>query len=157
MALELVAATGCLTRRQPSDAERTDAGTAAAAALAIGKLDAGQAAVSIGGHVVALEGSEGTDAMLARVKQLRESKRIGSRGRVGVLAKFSKPQQDLRVDMPAVGPRTVDAVVQAGLAGIFVEAHKVMLVERLEIISRADKAGLFVAAGTAPPSGETSQ
>jgi DUF1009 family protein len=150
VARNLVAEAGCLTRRQPNDKERADALAAAAAAEAIGRLDAGQAAVSVGGHIVALEGSEGTDAMLARVKQLRESKRIGWRGRSGVLAKFSKPQQDLRVDMPAIGPRTVDAVAEAGLAGIFVEAGKVMLVERPEIVSRADKAGIFVLAGGAP-------
>jgi DUF1009 family protein len=149
VAHELVAESGCLTRTQPSDAGRRDAAVAAEAAQAIGRLDAGQAAVAVGGHVVALEGSEGTDAMLARVKQLRESKRIGWRGHAGVLAKFAKPQQDLRVDMPAIGPRTVDAVADAGLAGIFVEAGKVMLVERPEIIARADKAGIFVLAGAA--------
>lgn len=150
IATDLVAGVGCLTRKRSSDIDHTDAVAAAEAAHAIGRLDAGQAAVAIGGHIVALEGSEGTDAMLARVKQLRESKRIGWRGRAGVLAKFSKPQQDLRVDMPAIGPRTVDAVAEAGLAGIFVEAGRVMLVQRPEIIARADEAGIFVVAGAAP-------
>ena len=154
IARELVADPGCLTRRQPSDKDRADALSAAKAAEAIGRLDAGQAAVSVGGHVVALEGSEGTDAMLARVRDLREAKRISWRGRAGALAKCSKPQQDLRIDMPAIGPRTVDGVAEAGLAGIFIEAGKVMLVDRSEIIARADAAGLFILADTlAPPDG----
>ena len=150
VARDLVADPGCLTQHRPSMNDQADAIAAAAAAEAIGQLDAGQAAVSVGGHIVALEASEGTDAMLARVLDLREAKRISWRGRAGVLAKCAKPQQDLRIDMPAIGPRTIDGVAEAGLAGIFVEAGKVMLADRDAIIARADAAGLFILADALP-------
>jgi DUF1009 family protein len=61
-----------------------------------------------------------------------------------VLAKCAKPQQDLRVDMPTIGPRTVDRAAAAGLAGIAVEAGRVMIVERDAAVRRADEAGLFI-------------
>jgi DUF1009 family protein len=61
-----------------------------------------------------------------------------------VLAKCAKPQQDLRVDMPAIGPATIDAVAAAGLAGIAIEAGRVMIIERAETLARADRAGIFV-------------
>jgi DUF1009 family protein len=65
-------------------------------------------------------------------------------GRAGVLGKCPKPQQDLRVDMPTIGPRTVEAAIEAGLAGIAVDAGRVMIVDRATVIRRADAEGLFV-------------
>jgi DUF1009 family protein len=144
IAPELVADANPLTRQTPSKSDREDIALAMRAALAIGDLDAGQGAVSVEGHVVALEGAEGTDAMLARVAELRAAGRISSKGRAGVLAKCAKPQQDLRVDMPTIGPRTVDRAAAAGLAGIAVEAGRVMIVERDAAVRRADEAGLFI-------------
>jgi DUF1009 family protein len=61
-----------------------------------------------------------------------------------VLGKCAKPQQDLRVDMPTIGTRTVEAAISLGLAGIAVEAGRVMIVDRVEAIRRADAAGVFV-------------
>ncbi len=107
------------------------------AALAIGRLDIGQGAVAVGGRVVALEAAEGTDAMLARVEHLREIGRIRWRDRAGVLAKRAKPQQDLRVDLPTIGPMTVDAVAAAGLRGIVIEAGRVLLADRETLVERA--------------------
>ena len=65
-------------------------------------------------------------------------------GRAGVLAKCPRPQQDLRVDMPTIGVKTVDAAIGLDLAGIVVEAGRVMIVDRAEAIRRADAAGLFI-------------
>lgn len=123
-----------------------DARTAMEAAGAIGRLDIGQGAVALDRRVVALEAAEGTDAMLRRVGELRANGRLRWRGRKGVLAKRAKPQQDLRVDMPAIGPRTVDAAAEAGLAGIVIEAGRVMIAERDETVKRADATGTFILA-----------
>jgi DUF1009 family protein len=152
IARDLVAEPGCLTRHQPSRDDRDSIGEAARAALTIGRLDAGQAAVSVGRHVIALEGVEGTDAMLERVKTLHENGRARWKGRAGALAKWSKPQQDLRVDLPTIGPRTVERVAAAGLAGVAIEARRVMILDRAETIEAADAAGLFIVAeaGIAP-------
>ncbi len=152
IARALVAEPGVLTRRRPTERDREDIRLAMEAAETIGRLDVGQAAVSVGAHVVALEGAEGTDAMLDRVRSLREVGRVNARGRVGVVAKHSKPQQDLRVDMPTVGAETVERAAAAGLAGIAVQAGRVMMVDRAAAVRLADERGLFIIATTDPGS-----
>ena len=144
VASELVAKPGPLGERTPDKAGRIDAERAMVAARAIGPIDAGQAAVAVNGRVVALEAAEGTDAVLERVAALRASGRIRWNGRAGVLAKCAKPQQDLRVDMPTIGPKTVAAAIAAGLAGIVVEAGRVMIVDRADVLREADAGGLFL-------------
>lgn len=120
------------------------------AAKAIGALDAGQAAVSVSGRIAALEAAEGTDAMIHRVGALHADGRVKWRGRGGVLAKCAKPQQDLRLDMPAIGALTVEAVARAELAGIAIEAGRVMIVDRAETAAAAERTGTFVVAVDGP-------
>jgi DUF1009 family protein len=105
----------------------------------LGAYDIGQSVIVAGGRIEAIEGAEGTDRMIARAA---ESRQAGAAR--GVLVKRSKPGQDLRVDMPAIGPLTVTAAERAGLAGIAVEADKVIAAERAVTLERADAAGLFV-------------
>jgi len=119
---------------------RTDAELGFAVRAALGPLDAGQAVVAAGGKVLAIEGAEGTDAMLARVAAMR-GERPGD-GRSGVLAKGPKPGQELRVDMPAIGPRTVEQVASAGLAGMALESGAVLLLDRGNAVSAADSLDL---------------
>ena len=109
----------------------------------LGHLDVGQGAVAVGGRVVALEGPEGTDAMLERVARLKADGRISSRRR-GVLVKLCKPQQDLRADLPSIGPSTIKGAQAAGLAGIAVESGRALVLDREEMIALANEAGLFV-------------
>ena len=144
VARELVAPIGSLSRGADTPRDRMDIDLAMKAAKSIGTLDIGQAAVSVAGRVVALEGAEGTDGMLERVAQLKDVGRIPSNERVGVLGKCAKPHQDLRIDMPTIGPDTVAAAVAAGLAGIAVEAGSVMIAEREETIRSANANGLFL-------------
>ena len=79
--------------------------------------------------------------MLERVGDLHARGRVKWSGRAGVLAKCAKPQQDLRVDMPTIGPRTVAGVAKAGLAGIVIEAGRVMIAERAETLNAAEESG----------------
>jgi DUF1009 family protein len=144
IAPDLVARPGHVAGRRISEGELNDARVALDAAKAIGVLDIGQAAVAVNQRVIALEAAEGTDAMLDRVAQVRAAGRAKWSGRAGVLAKRSKPQQDLRVDMPAIGPRTVEAVARVGLAGIALEAGRVMIAERAETIALAERTGTFI-------------
>lgn len=155
VAPELVAASGQIGAHAPDKDALRDARRAMKAARVIGKLDAGQAAVVINGVIVALEAYEGTDGLLERVGRLRESGRVRWKGQAGVLAKCAKPQQDLRVDMPTIGVRTVRAAAAAGLAGIAVEAGRVMIVDRSAVVELADKEGLFII-GREPESGRRS-
>jgi DUF1009 family protein len=118
---------------------QADAEVAFGVMAALAPLDAGQAVVVAGGEVLAIEGAEGTDAMLQRVAGLR-SGTGGVSG--GVLAKGPKRGQDLRVDMPAVGPRTITGLADAGLAGLALEADGVLVLDRDEAVQAADARGI---------------
>jgi UDP-2,3-diacylglucosamine hydrolase len=109
---------------------------------ALGALDAGQAVVTEGSRVLAIEGAEGTDAMLRRVAGQRAA-RAGS-APSGVLAKGPKPGQELRVDMPTIGPRTVEGAAAAGLAGVAAEAGAVLLLDRADAIAAANACGIAI-------------
>ncbi|MBB5572454.1 MULTISPECIES: LpxI family protein [Rhizobium] len=143
IAPDLLATTGPLGRFSPSEEDLRDIAQGAKAAVALGLLDVGQGAVSVGGRVVALEGAEGTDKMIERVAGLRADGRISKRRR-GVLVKLCKPQQDVRADLPSIGVSTVLNAKRAGLAGIAVEAGRALVLEREAVIAAADEAGLFV-------------
>jgi DUF1009 family protein len=95
--------------------------------------------------VLAIEAAEGTDAMLARVAEMRASGRLRLSGSVGVLVKAPKRGQDLRLDMPAIGPRTIEGVAQAQLRGAAIAAGQVLMLQRDRCAREADAAGLFVA------------
>jgi UDP-2,3-diacylglucosamine hydrolase len=140
---ELLAVEGPMTRETPRKTDWPDLDAAYAAARAIGALDIGQGTVAIGGRVIAVEGIEGTDGLLERVKELRGHGRIAGRMR-GVLVKCAKPQQELRADLPTIGPATVEMAHAAGLAGIGVEAGHALVLEFAELVARADALGLFV-------------
>lgn len=143
IAPDLLATTGPLGRLSPSAEDLRDIAQGAKAADALGVLDVGQGAVSVGGRVVALEGAEGTDSMIERVAGLRAEGRISQRRR-GVLVKLCKPQQDVRADLPSIGVSTVLNAKKAGLAGVAVEAGRALVLERDAVIAAADEAGIFV-------------
>jgi DUF1009 family protein len=106
--------------------------------------DCGQAVVVANRRVIAVEAVEGTDAMLARVAELREKGRWRAKGPAGLLVKAPKRGQDLRVDMPAIGPDTLAGAQQALLRGIAVAAGGVLMLDRAGLAARADRAGLFL-------------
>ena len=120
-----------------------DIEAAHAAAKAIGALDIGQAAIAIGGRTIALEGVEGTHGLLERTLELRGHGRLAGKTR-GVLVKCAKPGQELRADLPSIGPQTVEAAHAAGLAGIAVEAGRSLILEGPVVLARANALGLFV-------------
>ena len=144
VAPSLVAVAGQVAGPRINSAAMAEVRVAMEAARSIGALDIGQAAVALGSRVVALEAAEGTDAMIERVAGLKQSGRVKWSGRAGVLAKRSKPQQDLRMDMPAIGPRTVAAVARAGLAGIVIEAGRVLIADRAATVAEAERTGTFI-------------
>jgi DUF1009 family protein len=143
IAPDLLAATGPLGKHSPSKEDLNDIRQAVKAADALGLLDVGQGAVSVGGRIVALEGVEGTDRMIERVADLRAEGRISPRRR-GVLVKMCKPQQDVRADLPSIGVSTVLNARKAGLAGVAVEAGRALILDRRAVLAAADEAGIFV-------------
>ena len=135
---------GTLGHVRPSRSQHADLGKALEIAAAVGRMDAGQGAVVCDGLVLAIEAQEGTDAMLARVAELPAHLRGRPGEGVGVLAKAPKPIQETRVDLPTIGPATVQGVARAGLAGIVGEAGRVLVLERETVVKLADELGVFV-------------
>jgi len=111
---------------------------------ALGPFDVGQAVVVTAGRIEAIEGAENTDAMLARLALQRRLPEGGVGPRRGVLVKRPKPRQEMRVDMPAIGPGTVVRALEAGLRGVAVLAKGAIALERAELQRSADAGGLFV-------------
>lgn len=144
VAPEVLMPEGPAGSRVPSERDRADIAHALALLEATGPFDMGQAAVVAGGHVLAVEAAEGTDAMLARIAELRARGRIATPPGTGVLVKAPKPQQDRRFDLPAIGPRTVEEAARAGLAGIAVVAGSTIIAESAAVALAADKAKIFV-------------
>lgn len=124
--------------------QRADAQRAMEVAELIGRKDIGQGAVVARGVVLAVEAQEGTDAMLERVAQLPSAVRGDALSRAGVLAKRLKPGQDHRVDLPVIGPKTVELAAAAGLAGIIADAGEAFVIDREDTIRLADEHGLFI-------------
>ena len=114
---------------------------------ALGPFDVGQAVVVAGGEIEAIEGAENTDAMLARLVLQRKLPEGGVGGRRGVLVKRPKPRQEMRVDMPAIGARTVTRALEAGLRGVAVLAKGAIALERAELRRSADAGGVFAYGG----------
>ena len=144
VAPDLLVPEGCLTRTVPDENAAADISRGREVLRALSPFDIGQAAVVIDGHVVAVEDIEGTDGLLARVARLRKEGRIRAKAGRGVLVKAPKSGQDLRFDLPTVGPRTVEGAAATELAGIAVVAGNTIVVEPQAMIEQADAAGLFV-------------
>ena len=144
VAPDLLAPAGCFTRAAPDANAAADIARGRDVLRALGPFDIGQAAIVIEGHVVAVEDIEGTDGLLARVTRLRADGRIRADTARGVLVKAPKSGQDLRYDLPTIGPKTIEGAAAAGLAGVAVVAGSTLVAEPQAMIGAADAAGLFV-------------
>lgn len=146
IAPSLLAQAGQLAGPPPSKANEPDMAQAAQAAWRAGQLDMGQGAVVVSRRPVAMEGAEGTDGMLERVAAMRTAQRFSARGKTGVLAKCPRPGQDRRMDMPTIGPRTIEMAALAGLCAILLEADAVLVCERARTLELAASRGIGVIA-----------
>jgi DUF1009 family protein len=156
VAPEILSPEGLLGRVTPSDAARTDIALGLDYLRSAGRFDIGQAVVVADKHIVAVEAAEGTDAMLARVAEMRGNGRLRMATGKGVLVKAVKPSQDRRFDLPSIGPRTVEGVVSAGLGGIAVTAGAAIVAEPGQMVLAADRASVFIVGvpdGPAPEHG----
>jgi DUF1009 family protein len=134
----LLAPEGVITRTAPDASAQADIALGVEVAARLGELDVGQAVVVQNGLVLGVEAVEGTDRLLARCAELRRD------GAGGVLVKLKKPSQERRADLPTIGPKTVEAASAAGLQGIAVHAGNCLIIERGQLVERADRLGLFV-------------
>ncbi len=127
---------GLLTKRGPTKKEWEDVRYGWEVAREIGRLDIGQCVVIKDRVVVAVEAVEGTDEAIRRGGTLA--------GNGAVVVKRSKPQQDLRFDLPAVGPATIEAMASVKASVLAVEAGRSILLDREEMGRQAERARIAI-------------
>lgn len=135
---------GVLTRRHPSPVEQDDIRLGMQAARQLAALDIGQTVVVKQHVIVAVEALEGTDATIQRASQLA--------GRDLVVVKMASPTQDVRFDLPILGPNTLTVLRDAGARCLAVEAAKTILLEKERLIAQANDIELsLVGVESTPP------
>ncbi|MBO7643025.1 MAG: UDP-2,3-diacylglucosamine diphosphatase LpxI [Alphaproteobacteria bacterium] len=132
---------GVKTRAKPKKSDMADIERAIEVSHTIGAADIG-ASVVVDKQVIAVEAAEGTARMLERVVDMRKNKKRSG----GVFAKMTKPGQDLRIDIPAIGVDTVNAVASAHLHGIVVNTKTCFVVDKENVIKTANKLDIFIIA-----------
>ena len=144
VAPSLLCPAGTLGTIPPDDAYLKMIATGFGLLRALSPYDCGQAAVIEGSRILAIEGPEGTDQMLKRCRPrfnwFGQDARVFTR----LFVKAAKQGQDRRADLPAVGPRTIDACVRAGISGLALQAGSVLLIEREAMVARANEKGVFI-------------
>lgn len=149
----LLAKSGVLTRRAPTQAERANIDYGREVARAVGHYDIGQTVVIAECACVAVEAMEGTDATIERAGGIMRSKSLGDApstlSRELTVVKIAKPKQDMRFDVPVVGVRTIDVMKQAGATCLALHAEKCLLLDGNRVIHAADQAGICIVADPA--------
>ena len=140
---ELTFSPGVQTREKPTKDDQKIIDRAVQVSKMIGAEDIGHSTV-VDRQVLAVEAAEGTAEMFKRVIAIKNRGR--ARKPSGVFAKMTKPKQNLRIDLPAIGVDTVRDVVAARLRGIVVNAGTCLVIDRAAVLATADKAGIFIVA-----------
>ena len=137
--MDSMAKEGVLTRSQPSASQMRDIEFGWPVAKEIGRLDIGQSIAVKEQDVIAVEAIEGTDRMIVRAGEL-------CRAGGWTLIKVSKPNQDMRFDVPTVGPDTIENLKTHGAKALVIEADKTFVVDYEAMVERAEKYGIVVVA-----------
>ena len=130
---------GLLTARAPSEEERRDLDYGYKVARELGRLDLGQSVAVADGACVAVEAMEGTDAVMERAASLVN-------GRPLRVVKLAKPNQDLRFDVPVIGPATIRLMARIRVTALAIEARKTLMIDREHLIREADALGVAIIA-----------
>ncbi|MEL6120881.1 MAG: UDP-2,3-diacylglucosamine diphosphatase LpxI [Pseudomonadota bacterium] len=141
---DLVASAELAIGPDPTPSEEKDIARATEILKQLAPIDVGQGCAVAGGQCLGIETVQGTDAVLGFVAQTPAQYRQG--GLRGVYVKATKTGQDLRMDMPVIGPDTINAVAKAGLAGMVVEAGRVLIIDREATVAAAQSAEIFLCA-----------
>jgi UDP-2,3-diacylglucosamine hydrolase len=133
----LLAGAGVLSKRQPDSNELSDIEYGQEIARKLAALDVGQTVVVADRACLALEAMEGTDAAIERAATLSNGRRLA-------VVKVSKPRQDMRFDVPVVGPRTIEVMEQCNARALAVDSGKTLLFDRQVLLDRANRAGISI-------------
>ncbi len=133
---DILAEEGYLTSKKPSKNDEGNIQFGWETLETLGALDIGQCVVVKNRVIVAVEAVEGTDEAIIR------GGKLGGKG--GVVVKRTKPQQDLRFDLPAIGPQTIQAMISVQATVLAIEAGRTVMIDRKEVFSRANEAGISI-------------
>ncbi len=131
-----MATAGAMTKRGPSRDEAKDIAYGRRIALTLAGMDLGQTVVVKDRAAVALEAMEGTDEVIRRAGRLA--------GRGVTVVKVAKPRQDMRFDVPVVGPATLEAMGEAGASVLALDAGKALLIDKASFLEAAERDGVKV-------------
>ena len=126
-----------ITKTAPSLSEIRDIDLGISLLESIGEMDVGQSVIVEDGYILGIEAAEGTDNLIIRCSHLRKN----SRG--GVLIKMAKKNQDTRVDMPTIGPETMEHLARYNYSGLAIKKDQVIVLEPKEVVKLANEHGLF--------------
>jgi UDP-2,3-diacylglucosamine hydrolase len=151
----LLARPGVLTARAPTVEEEEDIAYGRMVANAIAAHDIGQTIVVAGQAIVAVEAMEGTDAAIQRAGAIFAT--LGAGGEASTLerrltvVKVAKPKQDMRFDVPVIGPRTIQTMQRSGATCLALEAGRTLIFDRETVRELADAAGIAIVAAERAP------
>ena len=140
---ELLLKKGNYTKTKPDTLSKKDILKGKNIINDLNKHDRGQGVIVREGHVIAIEGPEGTDVMLNRASILLKRFHQGNL-RQGILLKFPKKDQDLRVDLPTIGIQTIKKCIKIGLKGIVLKANQNIFLDKKKCINLASKNKMFI-------------
>jgi len=142
--LDLLGPQDINTKAKPSKSDIEDIKLGLHVLEAISDFDIGQSVIVENGYVLGIEGAEGTDELILRTKNLKHHESPS-----GILVKAFKPTQNSKLDIPTIGPTTIQNAIKAGLKGIAVGRDKVIILEANKAQDLADRANMFVFRGDA--------
>lgn len=135
---DLLVKQGIMTKTKPDKQAIADIERGIEVDLTLGSLDVGQSVIVQQGLVLGVEGIEGTDELINRCGTYRR------KGLGGVLVKLRKPNQDMRIDLPTIGTKTIENAYKAGLRGVAVHTGNALIVNEEDVIKLANKYKMFV-------------
>ena len=143
----LVPEAGVLTKRAPDEREAADIAYGLGVARTIAGMDIGQTVVIADRACVAVEAMEGTDETVTRAARIAVGKPL-------VVVKVSKPGQDMRFDVPVLGPGSIEHMSKSGVTALALDAARTLLFDRAELLALADAKNIAIQAFAAPAAAE---
>jgi DUF1009 family protein len=141
IASDVVIQKGCITKAKPDDSAEKDISQGVKILKGIATFDVGQSLAIQGGLTLGVEAAEGTDELIRRCGEVRQQ---GLGDEAPILIKISKPNQDRRVDLPCIGPQTIENAFKYGFRGLAVEAGSTLVLDQEETVKLANKYKIFI-------------
>ena len=132
-----LAKVGPNTKRAPNSEEQADIDYGTQVARALAAHDIGQSVVICDRACVAVEAMEGTDAVIERAGAFSNGRRL-------TVVKVAKPKQDMRFDVPVIGPTTIAKMKAVNATALALDAGKTLLIDRKELLAAAEESKIAI-------------